>query len=64
MLEDHNRQSLLMMLLKCCHVFHLVLEIENMIDQLNDENSCFDIFEMIARIGELANLATKELQMF
>jgi hypothetical protein len=44
--------------------FTFVLEIESMVVPLNDENSCFDIFEMIARINELANLATKELQMF
>jgi hypothetical protein len=41
-----------------------VLEIESMVNQLNDENSCFDIFEMIARTSELANLATNELQMY
>jgi hypothetical protein len=44
--------------------FTFVLEIESMVVPLNDENSCFDIFEMTARINESTNLATKELQMF
>ncbi len=42
------------MLLKCHHVFHLVLEFETMANQLNDEDFCFDIFEMTIGTSELA----------
>jgi hypothetical protein len=52
----YEKQYLFSISFKCHHVLHLVLEFEIVVDWLNDD-FCFDIFEMIVRIGEL----TKEL---
>jgi hypothetical protein len=42
-----------------------MLEFGIMENSLNDENSCFDIFEMISHTNELINeLVNKELLMF
>ncbi len=38
MVEDYDRQSLFSMLLKCHHVFHLVLVSEIVANELNDED--------------------------
>jgi hypothetical protein len=54
MVEVYDGQSLFSMLLKCHHVLHHVLEYETMVDYLNDKDLCFDIFEMLVVISELA----------
>lgn len=50
---------------KCHHVLHPLLKYEIMANQLNDENSCLDIFYMTIETKELAmELVSRELQMF
>jgi hypothetical protein len=64
MVENYDRQYLFPILLKCCHVFCLLLEFEIMVDSLNDD-SCFDILEMIVKNGDVVKeLVNKGLQMF
>jgi hypothetical protein len=53
------------MLLKCHDVLHHVLEFEIVVDQLNDEDFCFDIFEMTIRTTkQIKELMNRELSMF
>jgi len=62
MVEDYDRWSLFPMLLKCHHVFHLILEFEIVINELNVEYYCLDIFEMILKTSERAwELVSREL---
>jgi len=50
------KKSLFLMLLKCYHALHLVIEFETMTNQLNDEDSS---------LGEpIKDLEDNELQMF
>jgi hypothetical protein len=50
------KKSLFLMLLKCYHALHLVIEFETMTNQLNDEDSS---------LGEpIKDLEDRELQMF
>jgi hypothetical protein len=65
MVEEYDTWSLFPMLLKCHHVLHPMLEFETMANELNDEDFCFDIFEMTIGTSELAKeLVNRELQMF
>jgi hypothetical protein len=49
-MEEYDTWSLFPMFVKCHHV----LEFETMANQLNDEDFCFDIFEMTTGTSELA----------
>jgi hypothetical protein len=63
--EEYDRWPLFLTMLKCHDVFHHVLEFEIVVDQLNDEDFCFDIFEMTIRTTKLIKeLMNKELSMF
>lgn len=65
MIKEYDRWPLFLMLLKCHNVFHHVLEFEIVVDQLNDEDFCFDIFEMTIRTTKLIKeLMNRELSMF
>jgi malate synthase len=65
MVEEYDRWHLLWMLLKCHNVFHHVLEFEIVVDQLNDEDFCFDIFKMTIRTTKkIKELMNRELSMF
>lgn len=51
--------------LKCHNVFHHLFKFEIVVDQLNDEDVCFDIFEMTIRTTKLIKeLMNRELSMF
>jgi hypothetical protein len=52
--EDYDRWSLFPMLLECHHLFHLMLEFEILIDEMNVGYCCLDIFEMIVKTSERA----------
>ncbi len=53
-MEDYDRWSLFPMLLKYHHLFHLMLEFEIVIDELNVRYDCLDIFEVIVKTSERA----------
>ncbi len=62
MVEEYDRWSLFLLLLTRHHVLHLMLEFEIVVDWINNEDSCFDIFEMIVGTSELVKeLVIREL---
>ncbi len=63
MVEDYDKQFWFPMLLKCHHVFHLVLKFETMENQPIDENFCLDIFEMTIKTNDTSpkELANREI---
>jgi hypothetical protein len=64
MVKDYDRWSLFPMLLKCHYVLHPLLKYEIMANQLNDEDSYLDIFDMTTVTNELAKeLVKREHQM-
>jgi hypothetical protein len=64
MVKDYDRWSLFPMLLKCHYVLHPLLKYEIMANQLNDEDSCLDIFDMTIVTNEITKeLVNRELRM-
>jgi hypothetical protein len=55
--EEYDQQSSFLMLLKCYHIFHPMVEFELMADMQTHEKSSLDIFEMSTKMNE----ATKEV---
>jgi len=53
-IEEYDRRSLYLMLLKCYHYLHPMLELEiKYVDQIGDVKSNLDIFEQITSTSEL-----------
>jgi hypothetical protein len=55
--EEYDQQSSFLMLLKCYHIFHPMVEFELMAYMQTHEKSSLDIFEMSTKMNE----ATKEV---
>jgi hypothetical protein len=63
--EEYDKRSLFLMLLKCYHILYLMAKFGPMTNMQIDGESIFDIFEMSARTNEpTKELMNKEFQMF